>query len=126
MTEPCTRCDGDGWVPVHANYADHLAEQTTKPGTDAHAQLRDALARSVYPCKDCRPVQFFRWAEGHWSRDHDSSGCSDCSTHTRPGTTRKPKPTPEPLPREPPPPEPPPVPVQRELVPERGRKDLDL
>lgn len=33
---------------------------------------------TVYPCKVCRPREFFRWCEGHWSSDHDRAACPTC------------------------------------------------
>lgn len=41
-------------------------------------QRRAAARDSWYPCRDCNRRAFFRWAEGHWNKDHDLAGCADC------------------------------------------------
>lgn len=87
----CTnpRCEG-GWVTVHPGYGD---KYVTAPDEELLAGLTDAervqvqqlvegmrrsLDSSVYPCRACKPRQFFRWAGGHWSKDHDPASCTEC------------------------------------------------
>lgn len=89
-TGPCTRCDGTKWVQVKPAYALHLVPDP-EPGLLAictpeqaallHAEVeqRRAAARdSWYPCRDCNPGPFFRWAAGHWNKDHDVASCAEC------------------------------------------------
>lgn len=73
---PPAACDCDGgWRWVQLPYAEHLA---AKPdGTVDHATLA-AFLNSVYPCRTCHPAAFYRWAEGHFARDHDAAACDDC------------------------------------------------
>jgi hypothetical protein len=87
---PCGRCHGDGWVEVQPGYArelfpdptlDKLAQldDTARERLWAHLEvMRAAAERSVYPCKACRPVQFYRWAGGHLAPGHDPTNCSEC------------------------------------------------
>lgn len=87
---PCTRCDGSRWVQVKPAYALHLVpdpdpqllaictpEQAAVVWAEVDAQ-RGAARDSWYPCRDCNPRQFFRWAEGHWNKDHDVTNCAEC------------------------------------------------
>jgi len=86
----CGRCHGDGWVQVQPHYAvemfpDPTLERLAPLDEDGQAALWDhvrvmraAAERSVYPCKACRPVQFYRWAGGHLAQGHDPTSCSEC------------------------------------------------
>lgn len=84
----CETCGGGGWVLVQEGYVDRLAPVPDRAIdlTDdvydalvaANAARRAALARTVYPCKECRPAQFFRWAAGHFAGDHDRTACDEC------------------------------------------------
>lgn len=86
------KCDGDGWVQVGPGYVEVRYPWPAKPGPDADEEAlalyevrvestriaREAAARSVYPCKDCEPAAFHRWAGRHWEPDHDRSACDEC------------------------------------------------
>jgi hypothetical protein len=75
-------CDGSGWVHVLPSYAEHRYPQPrlTDLGdlSDAEAERvaahyagrRHAALNTVYPCKGCRPTQFFAWCAGHHAPDH--------------------------------------------------------
>lgn len=60
-------CDG-GWRWVGEDYARHV----TDPANTA------ALANTVYPCRTCRPQQFARWVQRHYSPGHDPHNCEGC------------------------------------------------
>lgn len=86
-TGPCTKCE-HGWVHVRPAYAEHQVPMPDTDGLDAEtvaaverevARMRAAAADSYYPCRNCRPAQFFRWVGGHWEKDHDPGGCSECT-----------------------------------------------
>lgn len=78
---PAHECE-DGWVRVKEPYARHMALSKLGEGaTDEHpafAQLYASALNSCYPCRVCRPVQFYRWAGRHYERDHDVSSCAEC------------------------------------------------
>lgn len=69
-------CDG-GWRWVKRPYAEHLA--ATTDGSEPAAHVIAALLNTVYPCRNCRPDAFYRWANQHWSPDHDVAACQDCA-----------------------------------------------
>lgn len=89
---PCQRCGGTKWVQVQPAYAERmfpmpadLPEDATPDQRRVHAivaadveRARHAAADSFYPCKDCAPTQFFRWAGGHLAANHDRSSCAEC------------------------------------------------
>lgn len=87
--EPCTRCD-QGMVQVRPAYAEHLypdptAEQVAGltaeqlAGVWARIEERRAAARwSFYPCRTCRPTQFYRWVGGHMDSGHNPTTCAEC------------------------------------------------
>lgn len=81
---PCVKCD-HGWVTVGSGYVeDHarLPDHVLVSGEDRDRILRArraALAESVYPCRRCRPTQFFRWANGCGTPGHDVEGCKQCA-----------------------------------------------
>lgn len=87
---PCRRCEGTGWVQVQDAYAVHLypdptleqlagLDDTAADEVVAQVQLqRAAAANSVYPCRDCNPPMFFRWAGGHFKLGHDYAKCDEC------------------------------------------------
>jgi hypothetical protein len=71
-------------------------------------EMRRAGSReTVYPCKVCRPTEFYRWATGHMEPDHDRSQCDECRDAPG-GNRRRRAPThgrvhePEPMPEPPP------------------------
>lgn len=68
----------DGWVQVKEKYAEHMADQVAQRDTPAWRSAFGAHLNSSYPCRVHRPVQFFRWAGGHYAKDHDPSQCVDC------------------------------------------------
>jgi hypothetical protein len=49
-----------------------------------------------YPCRVCRPAQFFRWVGGHYNRDHDRASCPECRTPGSTSSARKRERRPEP------------------------------
>lgn len=55
--DECGRCDG-GWVAVAESYVERVGK--VQP---------EAAANTVYPCRECRPDAFLRWAEGHYRAD---------------------------------------------------------
>lgn len=67
-----------GWMQVKEPYALHMASQRCEPGTAQHAQLYASFLNSVYPCRVCRPIGFFRWATRHYEPGHDASSCAEC------------------------------------------------
>lgn len=110
----CDTCDGSGWRTVTEKYAQAQADQAMPrvegvEWTDAHqARWQSAFAsarNTVYPCKVCNADTFWRWANGHFARDHDRVGCPECDTPR--GSKRK---RPSRIGEQPPPPaEPPPA-----------------
>jgi hypothetical protein len=66
---PPHTCVG-GWREVTDEYARHLAPD------DPIKQA--ALRNTVYPCKQCKPKQFFRWVEGHYAAGHEPEACDGC------------------------------------------------
>lgn len=70
----------DGWVQVKPKYAEHMADQKhADRDTPAWRSAYAAHLNSSYPCRTHRPVQFFRWAGGHYANDHDPSSCVECA-----------------------------------------------
>jgi hypothetical protein len=67
---PCTKCD-HGWITVGERYVEtELAlpdpSKEIVPDHEAWlAQRRTALAATIYPCRQCRPAAFMRWAKGY-------------------------------------------------------------
>lgn len=83
----CESCEF-GWRAVSSNYpVTHypMPDLTGLPddlAAAAQAEVetrRAALTDSVYPCKQCQPHLFFRWAEGHLASKHDQDDCDECS-----------------------------------------------
>lgn len=114
--ERCDQCAGTGWVQVKAAYAVHLfpdpthaqlaglTEGEAQAVNDATAERRRFALDSVYPCRECAPAMFFRWAGGHFKMGHDPGSCTECievTGHRRPGARRPSKPRPIELPPEP-------------------------
>lgn len=93
MIAGCARCE-HGWVEVTAAYVDRkapwpaplAAELMSEEGMQeayaalvaSVAQRRASLARSVYPCRECQPAAFYRWAQGHNDPNHDRMNCAEC------------------------------------------------
>lgn len=86
------RCGGVGWVQVTAAYAEKLfplPPAATLEDADhaaAFAALAEAVERrrraaadSWYPCRECEPSLFYRWAGRHLDSKHDRAGCAECS-----------------------------------------------
>lgn len=95
----CDRCSDTGWCQVTEHYVDRLApwpslpEPITEAEHAGHAQLmedarrkRAAVANSSFPCPDCQPAMFDRWAAGHMHPDHDARTCPDCGGRPRKAT----------------------------------------
>lgn len=79
--EGCAHGCVDGWVQVREKYAEHMADQrhgAENRETQAWRSAYAANLNSAYPCRVHRPVQFFRWAGGHYEKDHDPGTCPDC------------------------------------------------
>lgn len=83
----CERCEF-GWRHVGAEYAERLFPEPDVSNLDPTAAAqrvavvgaqRAGVLNSVYPCKNCRPADFFRWAEGHYASDHDRGACGECA-----------------------------------------------
>ncbi len=87
---PCSKCHGGRWVPVLPSYATHMHPDPTMEQlavlTEAEqdtlwAELgakRAAAENSVYPCRQCAPALFFRWAGGHFGLHHNTAECEEC------------------------------------------------
>lgn len=97
----CLLCEG-GWRPVSPQYADQVAKQRPDydPNNPSHVRelsaQRASATNTVYPCKVCMPVQFFRWRLGCLDSGHP--GCVECSTTStrkRVGITVPPDPEPD-------------------------------
>lgn len=71
-------CD-NGWIWAAPEYVDHVV------GATQHTER--AVANSVYPCSQCQPELFHRWAGGHLEPGHDP-GCAECK-QTKPGRRRR-------------------------------------
>lgn len=83
------RCDGSGWIQVQPAYAAQRHPYPPNPELDAtdeelaeHSRLvrridalRAQAVNSFYPCKECQPDVFYRWAGGHHAPGHT---CSEC------------------------------------------------
>jgi hypothetical protein len=77
-------------VDVLPSYAVHMhpdptLEQLAALGEEAQAELwadlgrkRRAAENSVYPCRQCAPALFFRWAGGHFGLHHNAAECDEC------------------------------------------------
>lgn len=86
---PCPDCEGVGWRRVLPEYAarmfpmpeatlEHPVDQATLEMLQALVQeRREAAEATSYPCRTCRPSQFYRWAGGHYSPDHPD-WCPQC------------------------------------------------
>lgn len=53
---------------------------------------------TVYPCKECNPDLFYRWAKGHLDSAHERAGCAECLEldHPRRGSRKAAAHEPEP------------------------------
>lgn len=63
-------------VPLDATEAEQAAALT------AHRARLAALRNTAYPCRECAPLAFLRWANGHHDPGHDAASCPDCATPT--------------------------------------------
>jgi hypothetical protein len=102
LTEPDGPCTCDrGMIHVSADYAarqypdwtdEQLAHLSPEQRADATLRLterRHAATNSVYPCRRCRPEQFYRWADGHMKPGHDPARCGICNDPPSPHRTAK-------------------------------------
>lgn len=82
-------CDR-GWLWVGQKYAEHIAAgMALGPGVPTQAVVA-GLLNTVYPCKECQPDLFYRWARKHFATDHDVSSCPDCvEVHGGPKAARR-------------------------------------
>lgn len=84
------RCE-HGWIKSADDYGEKVypgptAEQLGRLSDEDRVALeihtsaiQQALSDSMYPCKICRPAQFWRWQGGHWRSNHDRSSCDECN-----------------------------------------------
>lgn len=85
------RCGGAEWVFITEAHADGMFPNPPQPTLenaddmrlwallcDALEHRRRAARNTVYPCKDCNPVVFYRWAGRHLDSNHLRAGCSEC------------------------------------------------
>jgi hypothetical protein len=87
--EPCTACTR-GWRRVSEQWAMQQAEVVLDDGTKAYDAERLAAYRAcVYPCKDCKPNLFYRWAGKHFDPEHDPSNCTECIGRAAKGAARR-------------------------------------
>lgn len=87
----CDRCEF-GWRTVSDSYPERLVPTPDLSGLppdlaavarrDIEAR-RASLAGSVYPCKECQPTLFYRWAGGHLASKHDRGDCEECQEIAR-------------------------------------------
>lgn len=73
-------CDGTGWRPVTAKYAEGEARLKHDPEKDprSYEAARASLLNTVYPCKEHNRDMFWRWANGHLDVNHDRASCPEC------------------------------------------------
>lgn len=85
-------CEG-GWKQVSAAYAESIVPDPKPLPLDAtsdeistheaHARsipaLRKAARDSYYPCRECQPELFLRWANGCFGPRHNARRCELCS-----------------------------------------------
>jgi hypothetical protein len=95
-------CD-HGWVTVPAGYAEHAhpypPRPAVAPGDEALTEWeevcrfvdakRATAAKAIFPCPDCRPAAYERWAGGHYLPDHDRTRCAECQHHSKQGKETK-------------------------------------
>lgn len=81
----CERCD-HGWITVGPGYPawrwPDPAEWPADPETaEVVAQQltwkRRLAAQDIYPCRNCRPELFARWAGGHLASGHRCGECAE-------------------------------------------------
>ena len=106
----CDKCD-NGWRDVSETYVvktypmPERGSMTEAEHTEAvrQCEMKRASARAtVYPCKECQPALFYRWAGGHLHADHERGSCDECSDRsTSRGRSRRRTPEPEPDPEPP-------------------------
>lgn len=105
----CSKCDGVGSIQVDTVYVERLlpgatleqmaafepdtfgldetqANQARQTADAARVKFlaeidarRAAIRDSWYPCSQCRPKAFYRWAGHHHDVDHDQSECAECA-----------------------------------------------
>lgn len=108
----CADCDNTGvryvqeaWaVQEAARLSDKQAEPLTPEWDERYRVNLEVARRFCFPCRTCRPVQFVRWAGGHFDSGHDRDRCPECIAAATSGSTtsrraRKPR-----APEAPPPP----------------------
>jgi hypothetical protein len=73
-------CDCEhGWRWVAPEYAEHLAAKAIIGTAVPSRAVVAALANSVYPCRECQPATFDRWAAGHFAKGHEMDDCPECA-----------------------------------------------
>lgn len=96
VTYLCHRCSDTGWCQVTEHYVNRhapwpsLPEPITDAEHKANARVmeearikRAGIANSSFPCPDCQPKMFERWAAGHMDANHDPRHCADCGGKPR-------------------------------------------
>lgn len=76
----CSACD-HGWRYVGEEYlADRwpITPGMTEAQIEAAYAKREAYREQVYPCPDCRPDAFRRWANGCFRGEHRATKCDLC------------------------------------------------
>lgn len=84
----CALCGGNRYVFVLDGYVDqqaplpvHELGQSDEEFSALHAEAvakRSALSNTVYPCRECAPAAFMRWAGGHLDPGHEAGACDEC------------------------------------------------
>lgn len=81
LMEGCSSCE-HGWRYATDAYVDELIPlppNGTEEAIAAVLRKREGLYGTfVFPCSECRPEAFRRWANGCFRADHRSSKCDLC------------------------------------------------
>lgn len=91
-----TGCEADGcdfgWRNTPPEYVEDLFPLPNPPGQLLTAEelaayearvatvweRRESFTGAVFPCPDCRPEAFRRWANGCWRPGHNAGECELC------------------------------------------------
>lgn len=77
----CSECD-HGWRYVTEAYLDArfpMPPNATAEQAAAVWALREIYREQVFPCSECRPGAFSRWANGCLRSDHRAADCELCN-----------------------------------------------
>lgn len=81
VLEGCASCD-HGWRYVTEAYVAELypiPPNATEEQRLAVFERRELYAEHVFPCSECRPEAFARWANGCMRADHRAGKCELCT-----------------------------------------------